>query len=146
VYRSWMTDENRVVMATGPSHEGGTRLPEEEALRALYAEAEQLELKPYEDGLADQPLVAVAPAAGAILEKSFREDLGLTTYKLSNGVTVTLKPTDFKEDEILFSGWRAGGMNLASPDEWLSARLASPVAEVTGMGAFSSVDLQKMLS
>ncbi len=146
VYQSWIRDEDRVIMATGPSKDGVTNLPEDAELLALYAKVAGMKLAGYEEGLSDQPLVETAPVPGEILEKSTREDLGLTSYKLSNGITVTLKPTDFKEDEVLFKAWRGGGMNLAGAGEWNHARLAAPIAEATGMGSFSPVDLQKMLS
>ncbi len=145
-YQSWFSDENRVMMATGPETNGENRLPGDEALLALYGEVANMTLTAYEDSLTTQALIETVPVPGQILEKTVNEDLGLIHYTLSNGVKVTLKSTDFKEDEVLMNAWRAGGMNLAEDAEWLSARMASPVADATGIGAFSQVDLQKMLS
>ncbi|MDF3128647.1 insulinase family protein [Kiritimatiellaeota bacterium B1221] len=146
VYQSWLGNENRVIMATGPAKDNVSHLPEDGELLGVYATVEAMSLTPYEEGLSDKALVEKVPVPGEILERTTREDLGLTTYKLSNGITVTLKPTDFKEDEVLFKAWRGGGMNVAGPGEWKDARLAAPIAEATGMGTFSAVDLQKMLS
>lgn len=145
-YQSWFSDQNRVIMATGPESEGRSSLPPEDALRGLYAEVAAMKLTAYEDAMTIKTLIENAPVPGQIVSKSLREDLGLIHYTLSNGVKVTLKPTDFKEDEIIMSAWRQGGTNLAGDDQWLAARLAAPVAEATGLGDFSAVDLQKWLS
>ncbi|MGA0368527.1 MAG: M16 family metallopeptidase, partial [Kiritimatiellia bacterium] len=146
VFESWITGENRVVMATGPSKDGQVNLPAETALLELFDEVQAMEISPYEDGDADRPLLESEPEPGQIVEKSVREDLGLIYYRLSNGVEVTLKVTDFKEDEILLKGWRGGGMNMAPDSDWISARLSGLVASATGMGAFSVVELQKKLA
>ncbi len=146
LFSDWIRDENRVIMATGPSHAHGTRLPEEEELLAVYETIADEDIEPYEDGISDQPLVSELPEPGEIVDRVSREDLGITTWSLSNGVEVTLKPTDFKQDEILLEAWRVGGTQTASVDQWNHARLAASAASAMGMGPFSSVDLQKVLS
>ena len=146
LFQTWMTDENRVVMASGPSHGENSFLPSEVELLSVFKKVESNNIDTYEDGEADRPLIEKEPTAGEIVQKSQRDDLGLLIYDLSNGIRVTLKPTKFQDDEILFSAWRAGGMNLASDAEWPHARMAAPVAEATGLGDFSSVDLSKKLS
>src|SRR5690606_15235048 len=54
-------------------------------------------------------LLSSAPTKGSIVNKSHNAELGATTYELSNGVKVTVKSTDFKSDEIIFSGVKHGG-------------------------------------
>ena len=41
--------------------------------------------------------------------------LGVTVLTLSNGVSVWLKPTDFKNDQVLFSAYALGGASMAEP-------------------------------
>jgi zinc protease len=146
VLQSWMQTENRVVMAQGPEHAEGNFMPTEEELLALLSSALEAELTPYEDELADTTLVNVDPEPGTIVARSNREDLGLVTWELSNGVTVIVKPTDFKRDEVLVSAWSPGGMNTATEAQWVAARTAASVASETGMGDFSVTDLQKLLA
>lgn len=143
---TWMTDDNRVIMASGPSRDEGNLLPSEEELLSVFSNTESLDLVAYDDGLSDLPLIQSQPEPGKLTKRSDREDLGLTMLEFSNNLRIILKPTDFKHDEILLQGWRSGGMNLASEDQWLSARMAASVAETNGMGSFSAVDLQKKLS
>jgi zinc protease len=145
-FNEWVRDESRVVMATGPSRNGESNLPDDADLLAVYAEVAGMELDPYEDGISDRPLVMDIPVPGEIVDQVERGDLGFTTWTLSNGVKVTLKPTDFKHDEVLLTAWRYGGTQLASDGEWLSARLAASVASAMGMGNFSTIELQRMLS
>jgi zinc protease len=142
----WMTEENRVIMASGPSHDEGDVLPSEAELLSVFEKGKYLELDAYEDGMSDQPLIQADPEPGVLTKRSEREDLELTILEFSNNTRILLKPTDFKHDEILVQAWRAGGMNLADDSQWLSARMAASVAQTTGMGSFSTVDLQKKLS
>jgi zinc protease len=110
---------------------------------AVYESIQSEEIAPYEDGISDQPLVPEPPEPGRIVDRESREDLGTTTWTLNNGVKVTLKPTEFKHDEILLEAWRPGGTQTAPDEPWNSARLAVAVASAMGMGTFSTVDLQK---
>jgi zinc protease len=73
-------------------------------------------------------------------------ELGLTQWRLSNGITVVLKPTDFKDDEILVQGISPGGASLVPDSAYLSASWASTVVTASGVGGFSAVDLQKVLA
>ena len=50
------------------------------------------------------------------------EALGITEWQLSNGVRVVLKPTTFKQDEILFRAVSPGGTSLASDEDFVSGR------------------------
>ena len=72
-------------------------------------------------------------------------EIGATVLTLSNGVEVWLKPTDFKNDQILFSSYAPGGMSLATEADYKSASLATAMVGVGGMGGLNPVDLSKML-
>jgi zinc protease len=65
---------------------------------------------------------------------------------LSNGAEVWLKPTDFKNDEVLFSAYALGGTSLAAAADYPSAALATSMVGIGGLGGFSPVDLSKMLA
>ena len=73
-------------------------------------------------------------------------EIGATVLTLSNGVEVWLKPTDFKNDQILFTAYAPGGVSLASEKDYKSASLATALVGMGGMGGLSPVDLSKMLS
>jgi zinc protease len=71
--------------------------------------------------------------------------MGFTELKLSNGTTVVLKPTSFKNDEILVSGYSLGGKSLIPDDQFMSANYAAQIIDMSGAGNFDNVELQKKL-
>jgi zinc protease len=69
-----------------------------------------------------------------------------TDLKLSNGITVSLKPTDFKDDEIVMQAQRLGGISNYGIKDYYSAKYAGAIQAAQGYGSFSPTDLQKVLS
>ena len=53
-----------------------------------------------------------------------RDEFGITEWELSNGVKVVLKPTTFKQDEILFRAVSPGGTSLASDADFIAGQTA----------------------
>ena len=72
--------------------------------------------------------------------------LGITEWRLSNGVRVVLKPTTFKQDEILFRAVSPGGTSLASDEDFVPAATADQVVAAGGLGTLGSIDLNKILA
>lgn len=69
-------------------------------------------LTAYQDVQVATDLMTYTPAAGSVVSKVFDEKLQVHTWILSNGIKVTLKQTDFKKDQILFSAKSYGGTSL----------------------------------
>ena len=65
---------------------------------------------------------------------------------MSNGVRVVLKPTTFKEDEILFRAVSPGGTSLASDQDYIAANTAENVIAEGGLGALARLDLNRVLA
>jgi len=140
-----MTVDNQVVMISGP---GGNEqpMPTMEEVRAVMERVSDQSLEPYDDGDQDAPLLANVPDPGSVVAEDYRDDIDLTTWTLSNGVRVILKPTDFKADEILLSAWSPGGASLAADSAYMSASLTTSIIGGSGVGDFNAVDLSKKLS
>ena len=85
------------------------------------------------------------PTRGTIVKTTPRPG-GITEWTLSNGATVVLKPTTLKEDQILFRAVAPGGTSLASDADFIPARAADDVVPAGGVGRFSDVMLDRMLS
>ena len=47
-------------------------------------------------------------------------EIGVTVLTLSNGVDVWFKPTDFRNDQIVFRGYAPGGTSLAGCDNFFN--------------------------
>ncbi|MEQ9569349.1 MAG: insulinase family protein [Longimicrobiales bacterium] len=145
VARENLAGDNRVVVVDAVD-KPSVDVPDEERLAAVFERVADADLEPWVDTALDQPLVAEAPEPGAVVAEGAIEELGVTTWELSNGVTVWLKPTDFKEDEILLRATSPGGWSTSAQDDHLSAILAATLVAQGGVGDFSRIDLQKALA
>ena len=59
---------------------------------------------------------------------------------------VVLKPTNNKQDEIVFRATSPGGTSLASDKDFLSASVAAQIIASGGLGNFNAIELRKILS
>jgi zinc protease len=142
--KNWVPDSNRVVVVSGPDKPGLT-LPSEEKLKAAMTTA-AAPLTAYVDKVDTTPLFDATPTPGAVVKTSTRDAIGITEWELSNGVKVVIKPTTFKEDEIVFRGTSLGGVSLASDADFVPASSAAGVISAGGLGKLSSLDLRKSLT
>jgi zinc protease len=145
VAKDWLPDRNRLVAISAPESDKPT-LPTEMKLASVISSANTERLTAYVDTLANKPLMARLPTAGAVANTSTTEALGLTEWTLSNGVRVVLKPTTFRQDEILFRAVSPGGMSLARDEDFVAAQTADTVIAQGGLGDFSRIDLDKLLA
>jgi zinc protease len=142
---AWITPQNRVIMVSAPQ-KADAPVPTEADLSAVFDEAAKKPLVAYADTLGSAPLVPSAPTPGKVVSESTVPEIGVTEWTLSNGVHVVLKPTDFKDDQVLVRAVSPGGSSLAPDRDWLSAEMATSIVNASGAGAFSAVDLQKVLA
>jgi len=140
----WFPERNRLVVVSAPDT-AGLVLPDQNQLAAVVKTAEAKKLEAYVDDGADAALMEAPPARGTIVKTTARPD-GITEWTLSNGATVLLKPTTLKADQILFRATAPGGTSLASDADFVAARVADDVIPAGGVGKFSSVMLDKLLS
>jgi zinc protease len=91
-------------------------------------------------------LVEKMPAKGTITKTEKDDKLQATTYTLSNGITVTVKPTNFKSDEILFAGVKKGGTNSYGVADKATVSMLGDIIESMGYGSFTPTALQKALA
>lgn len=141
--REWITEENRVIMANGPEKEG-YRLPTEEEFLAVFEQVRDAEIVPYVDTVAGEALMEELPVPGSVVSESYIEEIDVTEWVLSNGVRVVLKPTDFNEDQVIFTAWSPGGSSLLEDADYHQANYT--LISAGGLGEFSAIDLRKILS
>jgi len=138
-----ITQENRVVLLDGPDD---MPLPDSAAVISIFQSVRRENIAPYEDVILDAPLVQNLPEPGTIVSRTHDDSLDVTRLELSNGAKVTLKSTDFKNDQILFSAFSPGGTSLYPDSVFTSAATASTVISQSGLGAFGPIELNKRLS
>ena len=140
-----VTDKNLIISFQAPE-DNSVVLPTEAEAVALLAEVKNEEIEaPVEEAIREN-LVETTPKAGKIKKTTHNESLGVTEWTLSNGVRVMVKPTTFKQDEILFYAFSQGGRSLVATENLPSAVLATDVVELGGLADMSTTDLQKALT
>jgi zinc protease len=143
--RKLIHDENRVVLVVAPEQKD-TPVPTEAALRTTIAKAEKAPVEAYTDALAGRALVENPPAPGKVTSRRTIPEIETTVLTLSNGVEVWLKPTDFKNDQVVISAYAKGGASLAQPSDYHEASLATALVGIGGVGGLNPVELSKLLA
>jgi zinc protease len=134
-----------VIVVSAPEKEG-LATPTEAQLLAVFDRVAKSTVTAYTENVSNAPLVAKLPAGSKVASEKKHPTLGITEWRLGNGVRVLLKPTDFKADEVRFTAFSPGGNSLASDRDYLSASLSAQFAAMGGVGSFSAIDLGKRLA
>jgi zinc protease len=145
VTRRNIHEDSRVVLAVAPAKEGVT-VPTEAEVRSVLSSATQADIAPWEDRTAGRQFLETPPAGGTVTARRTIDSLGVTVVTLSNGVEVWLKPTDFKNDQIVFGADALGGASLAAPEHVLDALLSPIAVGEMGFGGFTPVEIEKLLA
>ncbi|HEV2355253.1 MAG TPA: insulinase family protein [Puia sp.] len=140
----FIEDRNRDILVLAPEKDKST-LPGEAQVNGWLDEVSKESLRPYHDESITQPLLSANPAPGRIRSEERDTAIGTTTFVLSNGVRVVLKPTDFKNDEILFDGYASGGTSLSSDADYQSAANAAQLIAAGGAGNYDAQQLDNYL-
>jgi len=142
-----MADSGSRVVTVEAPRKDGLAVPTEAELAAVMAAVQARDIPAYVDAVVDEPLVPQVPAPAAITAREADPDLGTTTWTLANGVRVVLKPTDFKNDEILMWATSPGGSSTLLDDTaWARVTGAAGIVGNSGAGAFDPTALQKKLA
>lgn len=145
VAKQYIKNKDRdVVIMAGEGDKG--KLPTEVVVNEWMKEVESSSITAYTDIVDDKPLLATAPVSGKIVDEKYIAELDVTELMLSNGVKVVLKPTDFRNDQVLFNSFSPGGSSLYSDEDFQSAANAATIIDNSGVGDFSAVQLSKMLT
>ena len=141
----WMTDTNRVLVTTSPDKPGIVD-PSPSELRLAFEAVKRADIAAYSENAPSLQLVEKDPAAGRVVSERKIKEIDVTEWKLSNGVRVLLKPTDFNADQISFNAYSPGGASLLSDAAYAAASAADLIPLTSGVGKFNVVDLQKFLA
>jgi zinc protease len=141
----WMTDRNRVVVTTSPDKPGIVNPAPGDLLLAFDA-VKGAVITAFAENAPSQQLVDKEPTGGTVVSERQIKEVGMTEWKLSNGVRVLLKPTDFNADQITFTSYSPGGASLLSDASYTAASAGDLIAATSGVGKFTVIDLQKFLA
>lgn len=138
------THEQKLVIYHG--NEQSEAPPQGGNLLAALDAAESRIVKAADEKIYASQLMEQLPKPGNIVKETVNKALGTTELRLSNGVRVVLKPTDFKNEQVLMTGYREGGQSLYDVRDMFNARYASAIVGHMGVLKFAPLELQKILA
>jgi len=122
------------------------QMPSAQDWQELIQATERQFYATYQDLASDEPLFRKElPELTATL--TFRDtSLGVYEYRLPNGIRLVVRPTDFKQDEVLMAGFSPGGHSVYSDDEYPNASTAAAIVDQSGVAHLSITELTKKLT
>ncbi|MEJ7611874.1 MAG: insulinase family protein [Ferruginibacter sp.] len=121
-------------------------LPDNTGLMNAVTAAYRIPVKAYGESTVASSLMSQKPSPGKITAQKKNSALGTTDLTFRNGITVTLRPTDFKNDEIKMDAWRWGGHRKYSLADKQNAENATNIIQQMGVKDLTPVDLRKFLA
>ena len=140
-----LAGDGMVVLGTMPQKEG-VRVPTDVDLQSALSEGERVAVTPWNDATTARALIEKMPEPGRVESRREISEIAVTVVKFANGVEAWLKPTDFKNDQVLFTMYAPGGASLASCDEYLQTRFATQYVGLSGLAGIKALDLDKLLA
>ena len=145
VIKKMVKDDSRVIVITGPKKDN-VAMPTEAAVLKTFGDVKMADLKPYQEKATIKNLVKPFKSEGKIAKTEQDSKLGTTTWTLSNGVKVTFKKTDFKDDEIVFTSRSLGGSSLVNDNDFRKTQFAFQALSEAGVAGYSKADLTNYLA
>ncbi|MCM1076478.1 MAG: insulinase family protein [Bacteroides sp.] len=139
------TPDNRVLMILSPEGEGYS-LPTEQQLADALAAVDAENIEAFVDEVKSEPLIPTEPVAGSIVNTAENSKWNTIEWTLSNGAKVIIKPTKFKEDEIMLTGYAKGGTANYSDDYTNTLQFLEVPLGSYGLGSYTNTDLNKYLA
>lgn len=143
--KNWVTEDNIVVLVTAPEKEG-VNVPSKNEILNIINDKSLANVAPYVDTYKDQEILekeTLKPGKITNIEKI--DAVGAEKWTLSNGITVYLKKTDYKNDEILFSATSKGGKSLYDVKDLASADFAADIIDRGGIAGLDFNTLTKKM-
>ena len=140
-------NENLVILARSPKKDG-VAVPTAEELLAIKAEVEASEIAPLEDNTVIEPLInpSLKLKGSKVASTKTNESLGYTEWTLKNGITVVVRPSTLKADEVSIMAESKGGKSMLSDAEYFHGDYLPMVMQQSGISKFSATELTKQLS
>jgi len=141
----FISGKNFVITVSMVEKEGVTP-PTEKQLEAISNDEKKKIVLPYVDSGSGLSLLETAPLQGRIVENRRIDTLGITIWTLANGIRVMIKPTDFKNDQIVMTAYSPGGLSLIPDSLYRSGVAAAYLVNQSGLGNLNLIALNKYLA
>lgn len=142
---AWIRPEGKnAMLILMMAEKDGNKIPSDAEVTRIFLEAGQKIPGKYEDKVVNTPLITTMPVPQKVV-KSVDKGYEVTEWTLGNGARILLKPTVFKDNEVLLWAHSWGGTNLYPDKDYRSADASNAIQEQMGYGNFDGVALEKYL-
>lgn len=139
-----LLDIDRDIILTAPEKDKNN-LPDAPELSAWMVNAIRATPEPFHiQNKTAEGLMSKLPAKGRITSSRDIPEMGITEWVLSNGARVVLKPTQFKNDQILILASSHGGTSCYAESDFQSAANSAGMVSSFGIGRFSGSELAEI--
>lgn len=139
-------NDSNLVILNFNNEKAGNVYPTEAQLLGAVREARKAKLEAYVDNVKNEPLMTTLPKPGKIVKEEKSKLFDYDIVKLNNGVTVLLKKTDYKKDQVVMHGVGGGGQSLYGKADFANMKAFDEVIDICGLGNFSNTQLTKALA
>ena len=139
--------KNMVIIYKAPEKEGLVH-PTEAELAAAVSEVASSEIESNQAEEEYGELVDASALKGSKVKKTAKGLYGSTVWTLKNGIRVTVRPSDFKKEEVLVKVRALGGQSLIEDEDLVSLdnNMRSLYSTLAGVSSFPRTTLLKMLA
>ncbi len=142
---SLLANQNTFSLITGPDN-ADNKLPNDKELLEMTTKGFQQNIQKAEEKEVAKGLMKSLPTPGKVVSEAKEEGYNATTYTLSNGIKVTVMPTDFKSDEIIMKGVKKGGSNNYGIEDKSNVKFATELMDHMGYGDYTPTEIEKILA
>ncbi len=139
------SDSNLVILNFNNEKEGAVYPTADQLLGAVQS-AREAKVEAYVDNVKNEPIMKALPKSGKIKKEVKSKKFDYDILTLSNGVTVLLKKTDYKKDQVTMSGEGGSGSGNYGKADFANINTFNDVIDNSGLGDFSSIELGKALA
>ena len=142
-----ITDNNLIVLYSGPEKEG-IATPTEEQILAAIAEVKASDIKPLEGEEIASEFLDPSILMGAKSKKAKEALYGAKQWMLGNGTKVIFLQTDYTKDQVLFDLYKDGGLSLVPDGDMASfdSNIIGLFKSNSGVAGFTGTQVAKMLT
>ena len=141
-------DDHRLVLITGNAEltTSSSKAPQTQIRDVFLAAASTVVDRPAVERIGSFPYLPIPDDTGKIDSQDVVEDLGITRIRLSNGIRINLKRTDYKANEVLVN--LVFGHGRSAEPRMLPgiSLLAEATVNESGLGGMNSNELEQALA
>lgn len=141
-----LVETERQVVLYLTSTDNVVGLPNTEQTNDILGSVDPTSVLPYQEQISTKPWLSEIPRPGEIVSERHNAQWDITEWMLDNGAKVIVKPTRFRENEVLFRAFKTGGYSNAEDEDYISAVQSWWLVNRTGFGGFDIIEMNKRLA